>query len=380
MLLYLRNSIFTADKWPIKPKVFSFKKLAHYFRGPSKPKSTYTFEDAVSSLISILPQLSNVSTLDVELKHAPSDVVTPLFQSICLSFKNLDELSMCGYLDNCRVFVEVCESLSGFEKLEVLHVELVNRLSPEQGDRERLGEEDAAILVKSFAPFVGRVAPTLENLGVRSSTAVDFSGFYDVLAATDFPALKKLSIRMAFDQTLGQPESLKLFLLGCRTSLEDLELRLNIDRAQLDPSTEELLGTSSRIPLDPSTEEPLGTWLINFAQNESEFSVENFVFPKLMYLNIYPGNTEAGLQALLFIIRGSAPTLLELNIWDRYFPPYQAKVVINTMSGRLKWLRMNAVYLDVELLDLLVQTLPCLEELWLAVTDVVGSDGVSAFQ
>jgi len=40
---------------------------------------------------------------------------------------------------------------------------------------------------------------------------------------------------------------------------------------------------------------------------------------------------------------------------------------------------MNVIHLDIELLDLLVQTLPCLEELRLIVMDVVSSDEVSFF-
>ena len=352
ILLCLRN--FAAGKRQVRePKGLNLNTLAHYFRS----KHTHTFDHAVSSLISTLPQLSNVSELDVELWHVPSDVVTPLFQSICLSFgRNLDRLVIGGHLDAYRVLVEACGPLPKFEKLKTLHVELVNRLS-----RDGLGE-DRAILVDSVAPFVRRLAPTLETLRVWSWASVDFSGFYDILAATDFPTLKKLYIRMAFDQTLGQPESLKLFLLGCRTSLEDLELRLNI----------------SRVQLDPSTEEPLGIWLIDFAQSESEFFGENFTFPKLRKLDLYPSNTEAGLQALVSIVHGTVATLVDLTIRDRYFPPNQAKVVVNTIAGcNLKRLRMNVVCLDVELLDLLVQKLPCLEKLWLSVSEVVGSDGVS---
>ena len=367
VLLCLGN--FTAGKRQIRePKGLNLNTLAHYFR--SKHKPTHTFDDAVSSLISTLPQLSNVGELGVELWHVPSDVVTPLFQSICVSFgRNLDRLAISGYLDAYRVLVEACELLPKFEKLKTLHVELVSRPS-----RDGLGGGDRAILVDSVAPFVRRLAPILEtlsvwgwgvrSLGVRSWASVDFSGFYDVLAVTDFPALKKLYIRMAFDQTLGQPESLKLFLLGCGTSLEDLELWLNIDPVQL----------------DPSTEESLGTWLINFAQDEAEFFGENFTFPKLRKLDLYPSNTEAGLQALVSIIHGTVPTLVDLTIRDRYFPPNQAMVIVNTIAGyHLKQLRMNIVYLDVELLDLLVQKLPCFKKLWLSVSEVVGSDGVSTF-
>ena len=364
ILLCLRDFTALTGKRQIRePKVLNFNKLTHYFRGPSKHKSTHTFDDAVSSLISTLPQLSNVCELDVELWHVPSDVVTPLFQSICVSFgRNLDRLVIGGHLDAYRVLVEACEPLPKFEKLKTLHIELVNRLSRRQGDGL---EEDRAILMDSVAPFVRRLAPTLETLRVWSWASADFSGFYDVLAATDFPSLKKLYIRMAFDQTLGQPESLKWFLLGCSTSLEDLELRLNI----------------SRVQLDPSTEEPLGTWLIRFAQNESESSGENFTFPELRKLDLYPSNTEDGMQALVSITHDTAPTLVDLTIRDRYFPPNQAKVVVNTIAGcHLKRLRMNVVYLDVDLLDVLVQKLPCLEKLWLSVSEVVGSDGVSIFQ
>ena len=121
------------------------------------------------------------------------------------------------------------------------------------------------------------------------------------------------------------------------------------------------------------SKELLGTWLINLVQSESR---EIF---HLSQAQEAPTNTAAGLQAFLFTIHDTALTLLDLNIRDRFFPPNKAKVVVNTMSGRLKWLTMNVIHLDIELLDLLVQTLPCLEELRLIVMDVVSSDEVSFF-
>jgi len=79
------------------------------------------------------------------------------------------------------------------------------------------------------------------------------SGFLRLLRLSGCNRLKALGIKMPFDQTLGQPESLKRFLLSCRASLEGLELRLQVSHIwKIKPFiSEEFRRSSTLVPLDP---------------------------------------------------------------------------------------------------------------------------------
>jgi len=249
---------------------------------------------------------------------------------MCVFFgRNPDRLCLNGQFDGFRVFIEACEPILKFEKLKALDLEVLSILFQDPSDQH----EDKAILMNTVAPFVRCHAHSRNS---RSRDPVDFSDFYDYMAATDFPSLKALNIRMPFDQTLGQPKSLKRFLLSCRASLEGLELRLQVSHIwKIKPFiSEEFCGSSTLVPLGPLSEELLGTWLIDLVQSESG---EIPTFPRLRKLDFHPTNTAAGLQALLVTIHGTAPTLLDLIIRYRFFPPNEAKVVVNTTSGRLKF-------------------------------------------
>jgi hypothetical protein len=333
--------------------------LKRYFLGQYKQKHTPTFKDTVSSLISIVPLLSNVYELEIEFWYAPSDILAPLFQSIHAFGKRLDRLLLRGHLDGISVLVNECTEK--FEHLKGLHIELMNRLPPAN---QRV-DVDENTLVSSIAPFIRSLAPTLEVLRIWTWASVDFSRFYDVLATTNFPALKSVYIRMAFNDMLRQPESLKAFLSRCGCTLEKLELRLNNSRG---------------MQLDQSDEEPLGKWLEDSVGKESDPLEHSLSFPKLQALDFYPSTAESGTTALLSVIHRSVDTLLELTIRDRYFYPDQARTVICAAAKcRLRYFRMNVMYLDVELLDLLMEKMPGLEKIWLSLSKVMGSGEVYLF-
>jgi len=336
------------------------KQLKRYLLGQYKQKHTPTFKDTMSSLISIVPLLSNVYELEIELWYAPSDVLAPLFQAIHTSFgKRLDRLLIRANLDGIWALVGECAEK--FEHLKGLHVELMNRLSPAN---QRV-DMDENTLVCSVAPFIKSLAPTLEVLRIWTWASVDFSRFYDVLATSNFPALKSVYIRMAFNDMLRQPESLQAFLSGCGCTLEKLELRLNNSRG---------------MQLGQSNEEPLGKWLEDFVGKESDTLEHPLSFPKLQALDFYPSTAESGTTALLSIIHRSADTLLELTIRDRYFYPDQARTLINAAAKcKLRYFRMNVMHLDIELLDLVMEKLPDLEKIWFSLSKVMGSGEVDLF-
>ncbi len=325
-------------------------KPKRYFLGQ---KHTPTFGDAVSSLISIVPLLSSVYELEVELWYAPLEILAPLFQSIHTSFgKRLDRLLIRGHLDG--IWVLVSEWTEKFEHLKGLHVELMERSPPEI---QRV-DADENTLVSSVAPFIRSLAPSLEVLRIWAWTSVDYSRFYEVLATTNFPALKSVYIRMEFNDMLRQPKSLKAFFLGCGYTLENLGLNLN----------------------NRSNEEPIGKWLEDLVGKESDPFEQTISFPKLQALDFYPSRAESGTIALLSIIHRSADTLLELTIRNKYFYPDQARTVINAAAKcRLRYFRMNVTYLDVELLDLLMEKLPGLEKIWLSLSKVMCSGEVCFF-
>ena len=335
-------------------------KLKRYFLEQYKQKHTPTFKDTVSSLISIVPLLSNVFELEMESWYAPSDILAPLFQAIHTSFgERLDRLLIRGHLDG--IWVLVSEFTEKFEHLKGLHVELMNRLTPAN---QRV-DVDENTLVSSVAPFIRNLAPTLEVLRIWTWASIDFSRFYDVLATTNFPALKSVYIRMAFNDILRQPESLKAFLSGCGSTLEKLELRLDNSRG---------------MRVDQSNEEPLGKWLEDFVGKDSDPLEHPLSFPKLEALDFYPSTAESGTTALLSVIHRSADTLLELTIRDRYFYPDQAKTLISAAAKcKLRYFRMNVMYLDVELLDFIMENLPGLEKIWLSLSKVMGSGEVDPF-
>jgi hypothetical protein len=155
----------------------------------------------------------------------------------------------------------------------------------------------------------------------------------------------------------------------------------------------------SRIQLDPDMEEPLGTWLadlVNSVPQDSATKCSSF-FPNLKTLDIYPSTTSAGLSALLVIIKRTAPTLSSLTIRDRYLTREETHQVLDVLTEgqgearngvpaqipplptTLKSLRMNITHLSVSFLDLLARKLPQLQNLWLSVSEIVGSDEVPFF-
>jgi hypothetical protein len=305
-----------------------------------------------------------------------------------------------------------CKTERSFGNLTEFNLELINCQILHDFDAGlTLPTINAPDSILSLAQFVLSLSPSLQLIRIWNwSTTLDLSLFFSHLShplpdspsLVPFPNLKSLLLILPFNTSLqSSPESLHRFLLAQSTTLLRLQMRLKMRRVQL----------------DPSMEEPLGTWLTHLVDNVVHDSdndpmfVPSLFFPNLQTIDIYPSATTAGLSALLTLIKRTAPTLTSLTIRDRYLTLEEAKRVLNVFTegegevkvgygvqvqspamtqatkggtktrneGSLKCLRMNITHLTVPFLDLLARTLPQLQNLWLSVSDIVGSDQVRSF-
>ncbi|KAF9533887.1 hypothetical protein CPB83DRAFT_844689 [Crepidotus variabilis] len=295
-----------------------------------------------------MPNLTSVLELHIDLWGFPAESCLPLIRSICHNFqKTLRILCLAGDTDSYRLLMEDCHL--EFDTLTEVHFELASSAS-----RMQASEADSKILRDVVAPFIGRHAPSLEVFRNWCWAEVDVSDFYAYLAQVDFQKLTTIRIGTAFNKLTHDPTTLKSFIRRNSKTLTRLELRLKPDRAQL----------------DPSVETPLGEWLIDFVG-------EGIYFPKLQTLEIYPTNTDNGYRALLVLIQHTSATLRDLVIRDRYFTPPQAKEVIDaTAQTRLRFFRMGAEQLDLELFDLIARRQEEIHRLWLTVSATVGDGEV----
>ena len=376
-----------------------------------KPKSpTPTFQTALTHLFKYLPILPNITSLKIELWHIPLALLPTLYQTITTSpvAMTIQKLRLSGHVDMFALLGEYSNPQrkpeNSFGNLTELNLELINRqllhfvtsLSP------------AAIntpnSVLGLAQFVLSLSPSLELLRIWNwSTTLDLSLFFSYLfqplpgssPLIPFPKLKSLLLILPFNTSLqSSPESLHRFLLTHSNTLQHLQLRLKMKRAQL----------------DPDMEEPLGTWLSHLVDDAAYDPTirppPSPFFPNLQTLDIYPTATPAGLSALLTMIKRTAPTLSSLTIRDRYLTREEAKQVLDALTegdegqvrvgfraqaqptktregviepANLKSLRMNITHLTVHFLDILAQALPQLQSLWLSVSEIVGSGRVRSF-
>lgn len=271
-----------------------------------------------------------------------------MFLSVSSCFgERLRVLYIGGDTDSYRFLLNDCKLK--FDNLQEIHFELTNRAF-----KMEPSDADSKTLKDVVAVFVETLAPTLEVFRIWCWATVDVSGFYQYLKQVKFKKLTTIRIGTAFDKMSRDPTTLKDFITHNSSTLTRLELRL----------------TPNRVQLDPTAEVPLGVWLDDLVD-------DNLHFPNLQTLEIYPTNTLNGHKALLTLIERVSPTLLDLVVRDRYFTSPQAKQLIEaTSQSRLRFFRMNAVQLDLELLDLIAKNQQCLERLWLSVSKTIAADGV----
>lgn len=308
--------------------------------GMSDPRqSRPTFNDVMGAVIDATPQFVNVTELTIDAWDLPPlyGNLEVLFTSFWTTFgANLRRLSLGGNLEGYRILIE---SKPRFTQLEALRVEFTNNVF-------RVDQAaDSAILVDVVAPFINSLNLSLEALEIWSWANLDLSMFFQRLVVP--PALKHLNVRMAFNRTLADPSGLKWLLCEGSETLEKLDIRLNPSR--LFPTTPE--------------EERLSRWLVHCIDDKR-------CFAKLRHLDIYPTNTEVGINVLLTSIKRASETLVHLTIRDRYFLQGEATLILEAASRckSLTYLRMNIWKLNITLLDLFAAHVPCVEHLWLSLS------------
>ncbi|KAF8196882.1 hypothetical protein K438DRAFT_1760334 [Mycena galopus ATCC 62051] len=209
------------------------------------------------------------------------------------------------------------------------------------------------ILVDHLAPAINRLHSSLQKLSLRLCQPLDISPLFDSLRF--LPALDCLSLSIPMARPhLGHPSGLGKFLDKHSQSLRHLVLRAT-----------ELSGDG----LMPA-EDPLSEW-INDALS--------FVTGTMKLRTLEASLTLFPVEAAAMVLGRFARTLHSLTLTGRHLPYDRVDELLGAVrragAGRLHTLRLGAVTLSPELVDLLAEKLPKLGKLELLVRDVVGCEG-----
>ncbi|KAJ7272615.1 hypothetical protein B0H12DRAFT_1177263 [Mycena haematopus] len=209
------------------------------------------------------------------------------------------------------------------------------------------------ILVDHLAPAINRLHTSLQKLSLRLCQPLDISPLFDSLRFLPILDCLSLSIPMARPH-LGHPSGLGKFLERHRQSLRQLVLRAT-----------ELSGDG----LMPA-EDPLSEW-INDALS--------FVTGPMKLRTLEASLTLFPIEAVAMVLGRFARTLHSLTLTGRHLPYDRVDELLGAVrragAGRLQTLRLGAITLSPELVDLLAEKLPTLRNLELLVRDVVGCEG-----
>ena len=329
-----------------------------------------------STTLKTLHLLPNITSLDIELIKYSTFHVTTLIRTIISSgvARTLQKLVLSGHLGE---FASLGESAhkTPFENLTELNL---TESSPNS-------DYNPNTQTNSFLEALLRsLAPNLQILHIYSHwSALKPSPLFDALLlplpqydtpGVFFPNLKSLFV--SFNSTTSFrsfSRSLHYFLLS-HNNLQ--HLYLDIQYLWRNFNDEECLG------------ERLAD-LLNCDQ-----------YPSFQSLTIYPTTSQAGLSAVLTLIRRNARTLSSLKILDRYLTFEEAKQVVDALTAsqvqvqvstmtammttptteqepkKLKSLSMNITRLSVSFLDFLAHNFPQLDSLSLMVNEIIGSDQV----
>ncbi|KAJ7789089.1 hypothetical protein B0H14DRAFT_3892070 [Mycena olivaceomarginata] len=209
------------------------------------------------------------------------------------------------------------------------------------------------ILVDHLAPAINRLHTSLQKLSLRLCEPLDISPLFDSLRF--LPVLDHLSLSIPMARPhLGHPSGLGKFLDRHRQSLQHLALRAT-----------EFSGDG----LMPA-EDPLSEW-INDALS--------FVAGPVKLRSLEASLTLFPVEAAAMVLGRFARTLHTLTLTGRHLPYDRVDELLSAVrragAGHLHSLRLGAVTLSPELIDLLAEKLPGLRQLELLVRDVVGSEG-----
>ncbi|KAK2460283.1 hypothetical protein APHAL10511_007672 [Amanita phalloides] len=351
--LSLRFEFLSIPARPTSPSSFwkerlnaTLSRVVKRYRSPTPPSGEKLWFDEV---VPIFPLMLNVKEFSVYLYCTPGFVDCPSFFSPAWSTfgSRLRKVSLGGDLDSIR---RVLVTKPHFQSLEELSMEFV---------RQNLQESvvHGLYIAQDIIPILNDFAPRLQFFRLWCWAKFDLSSFLKRLGP--FPNLKCLSLRGHFDNAFQNDGSGIPDFLRQMPKLRDLELRLNPQRAGL----------------DPSAEQPL-------AQSLVECTSDQRLFKNLHSLQLYPTNRPEGTDILLNSIQRSSHTLTALTIRDRYLHSEEIARVISALKEctQLRYLRMNVRTLNVDIFDMLSDALPHLHQLSLYLTDGFGSsENMQAF-
>ncbi|KAJ7089787.1 hypothetical protein B0H15DRAFT_907749 [Mycena belliarum] len=216
-----------------------------------------------------------------------------------------------------------------------------------------LPEEYERILIDDLAPAINRLHRSLQKLSLRLCEPLDIAPLFDSLRYMPLLDCLSLSIPMVRPH-LGHPAGLGKFLDRHSHSLSHLVLRAT-----------ELSGDG----LTPA-EDPLSEW-INDALT--------YVTAPTKLRSLEASLTLFPVEAAAMCLRRFARTLHSLTLTGRHLPYDRVDALLSAVrragTGRLHTLRLGAVTLSPELVDLLAEKLPTLRRLELLIKDVVGAEG-----
>ncbi|KAJ7708775.1 hypothetical protein B0H17DRAFT_365147 [Mycena rosella] len=303
-------------------------------------------DDLIKTMVDVISGLPNVTHYHIawsglhSIHDRPVSFLSAAFRSSVLQLTLEISLEKVNLL--CRAWCDTA-ALENLEELD-LFLRLDHELSPEEYEQ---------ILIEDLAPAINRLHPSLQKLSLRLCEPLDISPLFDSLRF--MPLLDSLSISIPLARPhLGHPSGLGKFLNRHSQSLSHLALRAT-----------ELSGDG----LTP-TEDALSEWI-----NDALSYVT--APPKLRSLEaslaLFP------VAAAALCLGRFARTLGTLTLTGRHLPYDRVDELLGAVrragGGRLHTLRLGAVTLSPELVDLLAEKLPGLRRLELLVKDVVGTEG-----
>ncbi|KAJ7886043.1 hypothetical protein B0H13DRAFT_2343059 [Mycena leptocephala] len=318
------------------------KRLARGARTSALPEFACP-ADLVRTMIEVISGLPNVTHYHIAWSglHSVCDLPVPF---LAAAFRpSVLQLTLEISLEKTVDLLCHTSALENLEELD-LFLRLDHVSSPEKYEQ---------ILVESLAPAINRLHTSLQKLSLRLCEPLDISPLFDSLRYMPLLDCLSLSIPMARPH-LGHPSGLGKFLNRHRQSLRHLALRAT-----------ELSGDG----LMPA-EDPLSEW-INDALS--------FVTGPMKLRSLEAILTLFPIEAATMCLGRFARSLHSLTLTGRHLPYDRVDELLGAVrragANRLHTLRLGAVTLSPELMDLLAEKLSTLRRLELLVRDVVGSEG-----
>ncbi|KJA20597.1 hypothetical protein HYPSUDRAFT_43107 [Hypholoma sublateritium FD-334 SS-4] len=301
-----------------------------------------TLTDFVTELVACVPTFTNVRDLTIDcwdFPQADGYDLSSIYKGFWAAFgNNLECLTLMGNLESHNSVISSAPTLSS--ALRHLRIDFGENLYGSNPDTHH------EILASVIAPFVRRLSPHLEGLKIWCWATLDMSPFF--AACNSFPQLEYLAVRMAFDKTLREPSGLGALLCNTAKTVRQLEMRLN----------------PSQFHTNVALEAELGRWLLECLSDEQ-------CMLQVRELDLYPTSTGDGLAVVLTSVGRVSTTLRRLIIRDRYLVHTEVLEIIDALSAcrGLRYLRMNVLRLDIDIMDRMAARLPSLEGLWLSLGD-----------